>query len=58
MFFFGNDFAVAVAVVIAVVVYFEDVDFVLFAAGAVRTLFVDCVSTVVEIFVVVVVDLR
>ena len=50
--FYGNDFAVAVAVV----VYFEYVDFVVFAAGAVHTLFVDCVPTVVEIAVVVIDD--
>ena len=40
----------------AVVVYFEYVDFVVFAAGAVHTLFVDCVPTVVEIAVVVIDD--
>ena len=39
----------------AVVVYFEYVDFVVFAAGAIHTLFVECVPTVVEIVVVVVV---
>ena len=60
--FYGNDFVVAVAAVVAVVVHFECVGFV-FAAGAVHTLFVDCVPTVVEIAVVivvavVVVDLR
>ena len=53
MLFYGNDFVVAVAFVVAVVLYFEYVDFVLFAAGAVHTLFVDCVPTVVEIVVVV-----
>ena len=58
MFFYGNDFVVAVAVVVSVVLYFEYVDFVVFAAGAVHTLFGDCVTTVVEIVVeiVVVVD--
>ena len=40
----------------AVVVYFEYVDFVVFAAGAIHTLFVECVPTVAEIVVVVVVD--
>ena len=35
--------------------YIEYVDFVVFAAGAVHTLFVDCVPTDVEIVVVVVV---
>ena len=40
----------------AVVVYFEYVDFVVFAAGAIHTLFVECVPTVVEIVVVVVDD--
>ena len=39
----------------AVVVYFEYVDFVVFAAGAVYTSFVDCVPTAVEIVVVAVV---
>ena len=63
MFFYGNDFVVPVAVAVAVVLYFEYVDFAVFAAGAVHTLFVDCVPTVVEIVVVVVdiavvVDLR
>ena len=56
--FNDNDFVV---VVVAVVVYFECVDFVVFAASidnaAVHALFVDCVLAVVEI-VVVVVDLR
>ena len=59
---FDYDYIVwfAVAVVAgAVVVYFECVDFVVFAAGAVHTLFVDCVPTVVEfVAVVVAVDLR
>ena len=53
--FYGNDFVVAVIVAVAVVLYFEYVDFVVFAAGAVHTLFVHCVPTVVEIVVVVVV---
>ena len=53
MFFYGNDFVVAVAVVVAVVVYFQHVDFVVFAAGAVYASFIDCVPTVVEIVVVV-----
>ena len=53
VFFYGNDFVVAVAAVVAVVVYFEYVDFVVFAAGAIHTLFVECVPTVVEIVVVV-----
>ena len=56
VFFYGNDFVVAVAAVVAVVVYFEYVDFVVFAAGAIHTLFVECVPTVVEIVVVVVDD--
>ena len=51
--FYGNDFVFALAVVVAVVLYFEYVDFVKFAAGAIHTLFVDCVPTVVEIVVVV-----
>ena len=58
--FYGNDFVVAVAAVDAVVVYFEYVDFVVFAARAFHALFVDCVPTAVEIVVmvaVVVVDL-
>ena len=46
--FYGNDF-----IVVAVVVYFEYVDFFILAAGAVHTMFVDCVATVVEIFVLV-----
>ena len=54
VFFYGNDFVVAAAVVLAVVVYFEYVDLVVFAAGAVHTLLVDCVPTVVEIALVVV----
>ena len=58
VFFYGNDFVVAVAAVVAVVVFFECMDFIAFAAGAVHTLFVDCVPTVVEIVVVVVDDLR
>ena len=54
MFFYGNDFVVAIGiVVVAVVVYFECVDFVVFAAGAVHILSVDCVVTVVEIIVIV-----
>ena len=66
-FFYGDDFVTAVAAVVAVVVYFECVDFVVFAGGTVHTLFVDCVPTVVEFVVavavvvavdVVVVDLR
>ena len=36
-----------------IVVYFECVDFVVFVAGAIYTLFVDCVPTVVEFVVVV-----
>ena len=52
----------AVAAVVAIIVYFECIDFVAFAAGidvaAVHTLFVDCVLASVEIAVVVVVDLR
>ena len=55
MFFYGNDFVVVVAVAVAIVLYFEYVDFVVFTAGAVHTLFVYCVQTVVEIVVVVVV---
>ena len=51
MFFYGNDFVAAV--VFAVVLYFEYVDFIAFAAGAVHTLFVDCVPTDVEIAVIV-----
>ena len=54
--FYGNGFVDAVALVVAVVVYFECFDFVVFAAGAVHTMFADCVPTVVEI--VAVVDLR
>ena len=50
MFYCGDDFVVAV---VAVVVYFECVDFVVFVAGAIYTLFVDCVPTVVEFVVVV-----
>ena len=38
-----------------VVVYFDYADFVVFATGAVHTLFVDCVPTIVEIAVVVIV---
>ena len=54
VFFYGSDFVVVVAVAIAIVLYFEYVDFVVFAAVAVHTLFVYCVlcSTVVEIVVV------
>ena len=55
MFFDGNDSVVAVAVVVTVVVYFDRVNFVVIAAGAVHTLLVDCVPAVVEIVVVVVV---
>ena len=55
VFFYGNDFVVVVTVAVAIVLYFEYVDFVVFAAGAVHTLFVYCVPTVVEIVVVVVV---
>ena len=51
MFFDSNDFVVAVAAIVAVVAYFECVDFVAFAAGAVHTLFVDCVPAFVEIVV-------
>ena len=54
MFYYGDDFVVPVAAVVAVVVYFECVDFVVFAAGAVYALFVDCVPTVAEFVVVVV----
>ena len=54
MFFYGNDFVAAVAVVLAVVVYFEYVDLAVFVAGAVHTLLIDCVPTVVEIALVVV----
>ena len=53
MLFYGNDLVAAAAVVVAVVLCFEYVDFVVFAAGAVHTLFVDCVPTDVEIVVVV-----
>ena len=57
MFFYGNDFVVAIAiVVVALVVYFECVDFIVFAAGAAHTLSVDCVATVVEIIIIVVDD--
>ena len=52
---FYGDYFVAFAVVIAAVVYFECVDFVLFAAGAVHRLFVDCVPTVAEVVVAAVV---
>ena len=52
---FYDDYFVAFAVVIAAVVYFECVDFVLFAAGAVHRLFVDCVPTVAEVVVAAVV---
>ena len=55
--FYGNDFVVAVAVVAAVVLYFEYVDFVAFAAGAVHTLLVDCVPTVGKICVAVMIVL-
>ena len=40
MFFYGNDFVVVVAVAVAIVLYFEYVDFVVFGAGAVHTLFI------------------
>ena len=46
------DFIVAVVAVAAVVLYFECVDSVVFAAGAVHTWFVDCIPAVVEIVVV------
>ena len=52
---YGDDFVVAVPVVAAVVVYFEYIDFAVFAAGAAYPLFVDCVPTVFEFLVVVVV---
>ena len=55
MFYYGDDFVVAVAAVVAVVVYFECFDFVVFATGAAYALFVDCVPTVVEFVVVIVV---
>ena len=58
VFFDGNDFVFTV--VFEVVVYFECIDFVVFAAGidaaAVHTLLVDCVPVVVEIVVVAIVD--
>ena len=54
MFFYGNYFVV-VAFAVAIVIYFEYVDFVVFAACAAHTLFVYCVPTVVEIVVIVVV---
>ena len=57
MLFDDNDFVVAVAVVVLVVVYFESVNFVVFAAGidvaTVHTLFVDCFQEVIETVVVV-----
>ena len=53
MFFYGNEFVVVVAVVVSVVLYFEYLDFVVIAADAVQTLFVDCVPTVAKIVVVV-----
>ena len=57
MLFDDNDFVVAVAVVVLVVVYFESVNFVVFAAGidvaTVHTLFVDCFPEVIETVVVV-----
>ena len=61
MFFDGNDFVAATAAaVVAVVVYFKFVDFVVNAAGfdvaAIHTLFVDWVLAVAETVVVVVVD--
>ena len=65
---FDYDYIVCVAVAVvagAVVVYFDCVDFVVFAAGAVHTLFVDRVLTAFEFVVdvdvavvVVVFDLR
>ena len=71
MFFDGNDFVAATAAaVVAVVVYFKFVDFVVNAAGfdvaAIHTLFVDWVLAVaetvvvvgVDVVVVVIVDLR
>ena len=48
MFYYGDGFVVPVAAVVAVVVYFECADFVVFAAGAVYALFVDCVPTVAD----------
>ena len=53
MFYYGDEFAVAVAVV-AAVVYFEYIDFAVFAARAAYALFVDCFPTVLEFVVVVV----
>ena len=55
VFFYCNNFAAAVAIIVVVVGYFEYVDFAVFAAGAVHILFVDCVPTVAEFAVVVVV---
>ena len=59
MFFGRNDFAVAAAVAVAVVVCFECVDFIVFDPGidvaAVHTLFSDCAVAVVEIVVVAIV---
>ena len=55
-FFDGNDFVVAVAVVVALIVYFDCVDFVVFAAGIDTAAASSCwVLAVVEIFVAVVV---
>ena len=50
-----NDFVIVAAVAVAIVLYFEYVNFVVFAAGAVHTMFVYCIPTVVEIVVVIVV---
>ena len=49
VFFYGNDFVVVVAVAVAIVLYFEYVDFVVFAAGAVHTLFVYCVQQLLRL---------
>ena len=55
-FFDGNDSVVAVAVVVALIVYFDCVDFVVFAAGIDVAAASSCwVLAVVEIFVAVVV---
>ena len=55
-FFDGNDSVVAVAVVVALIVYFDCVDFVVFAAGIDTAAASSCwVLAVVEIFVAVVV---
>ena len=56
MFFGRNDFVVAVAVVVVVVVCFKCVDFIVFDPGidvaAVHTLSSDCALAVVETVVV------